>query len=137
MLELSQLSDPKAVEAAIAECLELGRDEFLRKYGFRRARSYFLVSNNHLLDSKAILGVAFRYQFGMPLGPADFSGGERSTVRILVELGFRVDKASAWLRALTREAVEQEVRRFDTLGRSAYLDAYGGGEGSGALSQQV
>ena len=76
MAELNRLTDPEAVHSAIAECTNLGRDEFLRRYGYRRARSYFLISDGRVFDSKAILGVAFRYQFGSPLESSDFSGGE-------------------------------------------------------------
>lgn len=35
---LLQLTKPESVEAAISEYVELGRDEFLRKYGYQRAR---------------------------------------------------------------------------------------------------
>ena len=51
------LNESESVEGAIEECERLGRDEFLRKYGFRRARKYFLLANGHLYDSKAIWGV--------------------------------------------------------------------------------
>lgn len=73
------------VLGAIAEFDRLGRDSFLERYGFRRARRYFLVHDGEQYDSKAIWGVA------VGLGPADFSGGQEHAVRALRELGFEVE----------------------------------------------
>jgi hypothetical protein len=88
-------SDPiskKAVLAAIAECDRLGRDAFLAKYGFGRARRYFLDHGSREYDSKAIVGVAhgFQYPAKGPLGPHDFSGGDLTVRSKLQQLGFRV-----------------------------------------------
>lgn len=71
---------------------ELGRDAFLRRYGYGKSRD-FLVRNPHtgvLCDSKAIVGVAYGKQFAQagPLAPADFSGGEATVVPKLQSLGF-------------------------------------------------
>ncbi len=85
-----ELTERGAVLSAIAECDTLGREAFLERYGFRRARTYVLVHNGRQYDSKAIVGAAFGYQFGAPLKPTNFSGG-RATVRPKLEsLGFRV-----------------------------------------------
>ena len=48
-----------SVLAAMDEADELGRDAFLSKYGFGRARSYFVVRDGARYDSKAIYGVAY------------------------------------------------------------------------------
>lgn len=48
----------EAVLAAVAEYDELGQDDFLRKYGFYRARSYLLIHDGKAYDSKAIVGAA-------------------------------------------------------------------------------
>ena len=72
-----------AVLKAIEECDRLGRNAFLRKHGYGEARRY---------DSKAIIGVAFGYQYP-DLGPLtrdEFSGGENMVQRKLEELGFEV-----------------------------------------------
>lgn len=53
-----------AVERAISECDKLGRDAFLSKYGFKRARKYLLLENGKEYDSKAIAGVAHGYLQG-------------------------------------------------------------------------
>ena len=55
---LTELSDPKAILAAVAEFDEIGREEFLTKYGFGPSRSYFLLLNGKLYDSKPIMGAA-------------------------------------------------------------------------------
>lgn len=83
----------KAVIDAIAECDRLGRDKFLALYGFKHAELYILRHDGAEYDSKAILGVAHRFQFPArgPLGYKDFAGGKTHAARHLVRLGFEVD----------------------------------------------
>jgi hypothetical protein len=50
-----------AVLAAIEEYDRLGREDFLRRYGFGPARDYRVMFNGGEYDSKAIAGVAHRY----------------------------------------------------------------------------
>src|SRR5438105_2509137 len=79
------------VLAAIAECDRLGQEEFLRQYGFDRARSYLLIHEEKAYDSKAIVGVAHGFLPGQqPLVPRQFSGGEATVGRLLRRLGFTV-----------------------------------------------
>ncbi|RKH14335.1 hypothetical protein D7V97_03375 [Corallococcus sp. CA053C] len=96
-MALHELTSRDAVLAAIAKYRELGRDAFLRKYGYLRARRYFLSYDGELFDSKAIVGAAFGIQYPDrgPLTHADFSGGD-ATVRARLEaLGFAMSvKAS-------------------------------------------
>jgi hypothetical protein len=68
----------------------LGQNEFLARYGFGRARAYLLIIDGKAYDSKAILGVAYRYATGQLLGPEDFSGGAVGAARVLRSLGFEV-----------------------------------------------
>ena len=77
-MALSDLT-PTAVEAAIEEYDQLGRDEFLERYGFARARGYFIHHRGRRYDSKAVAGAAhgFLAPDAPALGPKDFSGGER------------------------------------------------------------
>ena len=91
-LSISTLSDPNAVLAAIHEYDELGAEEFLRKYGFGRAKSYRLVHEGRTYDSKAIAGVAVGKQFPDrgPMTSTDFTGGTPVRQK-LVDLGFEVD----------------------------------------------
>lgn len=92
MPDFRDLSERSAVVKAIAEYDDRGRDDFLVHYGFGRARNYFLLHNDHRYDSKAIVGAAYGYQFGTPLGPQDFSGGQATVVPLLTGLGFKVDE---------------------------------------------
>jgi hypothetical protein len=69
---------------------QLGQDEFLGKYGFGRARKYLLVLDGAAYDSKAILGVAYGFATGQPLGPKEFSGGVHGAAGVLARLGFDV-----------------------------------------------
>lgn len=84
------LSSRNAVEAAIAECDQLGREHFLAKYGYRNSRTYALVYKGREYDSKAIAGVAYGKQFGSPMTPREHSGGINYCVPVLQGLGFTV-----------------------------------------------
>ncbi|MCZ4536506.1 DUF3578 domain-containing protein [Gordonia terrae] len=67
----------EAIERAIGEFDELGRDAFLNKYGFGRATHYALVVDGREYDPKAIAGVAhgFDHPDEGPLKNTDFNGG--------------------------------------------------------------
>jgi MoxR-like ATPase len=92
-VSLSELTDRQAVLSAIAEFDDLGRDAFLRKYGFGSARSFWLKHDGKLYDSKAIAGAAFGFQFPGrgPLRAGDFSGGEQTVRPALEKLGFEFE----------------------------------------------
>src|SRR5688572_12248556 len=77
-MSLTDLTSARAVGEAMNEFDELGQEAFLKKYGFGEAREYFVRRNNRLYDSKAIVGVAYGYQFPDrgPLKAANFGGGE-------------------------------------------------------------
>jgi 5-methylcytosine-specific restriction protein A len=94
---LAELTDAEAVRAALAEFDRLGRDRFLRRYGFGRARSYFVVEDGEAYDSKAIAGVAhgFQHPDAGTLDPGDFWEGEETVARRLRELGFTVKRRAS------------------------------------------
>lgn len=89
-----------AVLRAIGEHDELGRERFLSTYGFGRARSYLLVHEGREYDSKAIAGVAHRWDQGRALRPEEFSGGQDHAAAWLKRAGFRVRavKSPEWAR---------------------------------------
>ena len=89
---LSDITSRAAVISAIAEFDQIGREQFLRKYGFGPSRRYFLEHNSGHYDSKAIVGAAYGYQFPSrgPLKNTEFSGGERTVQHVLERLGFTV-----------------------------------------------
>jgi hypothetical protein len=95
---LADLTSRDAVLAAMEEFDKLGRDQFLERYHFRRARDYE-VHGGKRYDSKAIVGAAHGHQHPS-LGPLrwdDFNGGQ-PTIRKLKQLGFdvvRVDRQEA------------------------------------------
>ena len=76
---------------AIEEYDTLGRDRFLKRYGYWPSRRYFLVHGGKLYDSKSIVGAAFGYENPShgPLKWREFNGGSE-TVRCLERLGFAV-----------------------------------------------
>src|SRR6266852_729469 len=84
----------EGVLRAVAEFDRLGRDRFLRKYGFGQAKQYFLTHEGQHYDSKAIAGAAhgFDHSAQGPLRSADFSGGEATVRKRLIELNFRVGR---------------------------------------------
>ena len=90
MPRYSDLTDRSAVHRAIDEFDRLGRDTFLRRYGFGPARVYLLKTRTGSYDSKAIFGVAFGYQHGTPLASSEFSGGKTGAAGRLAELGFTI-----------------------------------------------
>src|SRR5262249_11130921 len=75
-----------------AEFDELGRDAFLNRYKFGKARGYFVLHNGQRYDSKAIAGAAHAYTSdgAAALKASDFSGGEKTVATQLRQLGFTV-----------------------------------------------
>lgn len=92
-MSFSEISDRQAILDSLSEFDRLGRERFLEKYGFGRAKEYYLAFNGKLYDSKAIIGAAHKYQFPErgALKPTEFSGGELTVKRKLEELGFEVE----------------------------------------------
>lgn len=111
----------ESVLAAVQECDKLGREAFLRRYGFRPARDYFLVLNSRQYDSKAIAGAAHGFVVPSvgPLRPSEFSGGEDTAARVLERLGFSVQGPSGPQRTLP-ELNAGEIYTWEELG-SAFL----------------
>lgn len=91
-MSLSDLTSSRAIDQALDEFDRIGREEFLEKYGFGRAREYFLRRGTVLYDSKAIVGAAFGFQHPDkgPLSARDFSGGQATVQAKLEELGFEM-----------------------------------------------
>lgn len=82
----------EAVQRAVAEYDQVGRDEFLKTYGFKPAKGYVLLVDGRAYDSKAIVGVAHKYlPSGRPLHPSEFSGGVEDAAGKLRALGFNVE----------------------------------------------
>ena len=91
-MTLGDVTSRDAVFAAVTEFDQLGRLGFLEKYGFGKARSYFLVHEGGHYDSKAIVGSAHGHQYPDrgPLTHDTFSGGEQTVAALLRGLGFEV-----------------------------------------------
>lgn len=100
------------VDKAVEEYDRLGRDAFLRHYGFGRARRYMLLHGGRHYDSKAIVGAAHGFVPGQqPLSAKDFSGGAEHAVSYLRRLGFTV----------VEELTESAAIRDDLIDRVAQL----------------
>lgn len=85
----------ESVLRAVDEFDGVGRTAFLGKYGFGAARGYYLLNEGHRYDSKAVVGAAHGFATGTALGPGDFSGGDKTVVKLLEGLGFEVERPSA------------------------------------------
>lgn len=85
----------KAVEKAIKKFDKIGRDEFLKEYGFGKAKTCWLVYQGKHYDSKAIVGVAYSFvdRKSGPLTPDDFHGGD-PVLEEFSRLGFEWKKGS-------------------------------------------
>jgi hypothetical protein len=104
-MSLVDLTAP-AVSQAIEEFDRIGRNAFLQKCGFRKARDYLLQQDGRSYDSKAIAGAAHSYLPGRTaLSASDFSGGDATVRRTLEALGFTV----------VRDQTEQRPFPGDTL----------------------
>lgn len=80
----------QSVLNTLAEYDELGRETFLAKYGYSKARTYVLVHEGREYDAKAIAGVAHKWDHERALKPSEFSGGKAYAVTWLERLGFQV-----------------------------------------------
>ena len=69
---------------------DAGQDRFLADHGFGRATAYLLIYGGRSYDSKAILGVAYKFATGLRLRSGDFSGGIYGAASVLRKLGFEV-----------------------------------------------
>ncbi len=92
MATLSDLTDPTAVAAAVAEFAALGRPRFLERYGFAESRTFFVQVDGQLIDSKPLVAAIWKHQFPQrpALRPEDFSGGTDNAGRALRRLGLEV-----------------------------------------------
>jgi len=92
-----QVTSADAITKAIARFDELKRDTFIKLYGFRRSREFFIKHEERYYDSKPIVGLAFALQHKgrAPLRANEFGGGESTVRPVLERLGFvvrRLDK---------------------------------------------
>ena len=91
-MSLSELTSREAVLSAMAECDELGRDAFLAKYGFGRAKKYMVRHAGVDYDIRALAFIAYQFQFPdrEPLSRTRTASGTGSTVPAMERLGFQV-----------------------------------------------
>src|SRR5437868_3991373 len=124
-MALTELTDRAAVLSAMQEYDAVGQAAFLEKYGYAPAHRFRLVHNGKSYDSKAIVGVAFGYQFPErgPLRHSEFSDGEAIVVPLLERLGFQVQAidGEAGPIEMTTTARDIELIR-QSRGKSRYTD---------------
>lgn len=89
---IGNLTDRSAIEKALEEFLEIGREAFLAKHKFGASTDYFVTENGYLFDAKAIAGVALNIQYPHlePVTHDDFSGGVQGANAALKKLGFTI-----------------------------------------------
>lgn len=80
-----------AIDAALDEFDAIGREAFLELYGYRQARSYFLIRGGKEYDSKAIVGAAHgKLPGGAALTPQELNGGHNGAAMALKRMGYNV-----------------------------------------------
>ena len=108
--QYKQLLSRRAVLQAVDE---YGRDEagFLERHGYGEADTYVMRHEGRLYASKAIVGVAYGYQYPElgALTHDQFSGGKAGAARHLSMLGFEVDGITKDPDDWTLEEVEVAV----------------------------
>ena len=113
-----------SVLQAIEEYDELGRAQFLRKYGFGKAKTTWLIHREHSYDSKAVMGVARGYarpDLG-PLAWNEFHGGDPVRNR-LSSLGFTVEQERANVPFPQPQIVSPDAASDEVFDPSNVLDA--------------
>lgn len=82
----------KRVDSKIAEFDAIGRDAFLSKYCWEKARSFFILAGGKHYDSKAVLGAARGIKCGPSAERSALNGGSSGAVKVLRRLGYVVEK---------------------------------------------
>lgn len=117
--QYKQLLSRRAVLQAVDE---YSRDEpgFLERYGYGEADTYIMRHDGRHYASKAIVGVAYGYQYPEqgPLTHDQFSGGKAGAARHLSMLGFEVDGISKDPEDWTLEEVQVAVSEYFRLYRA-------------------
>lgn len=123
--QYKQLLSRRAVLQAVDE---YGRDEagFLERYGYGEADTYFLRHNGRPYASKAIVGVAYGYQYPEhgPLRHDQFSGGKAGAARHLSMLGFDVEGIAKDPDDWTLDEVQVAVSEYFRLYRAQIDGSY-------------
>ncbi len=52
--------DVQAMRTAIAEFNELGREQFLKRYGLFRSSKFYLIFNQRIYDTKVLVAAAYQ-----------------------------------------------------------------------------
>lgn len=89
----NEITSRDSVLRAIKEFDELGREAFLRRYGFGRAARYAVEHEGSSYDAKALLGAAHGFQFPEkgPLQSSEIPSSDRAVRGTLTKLGFTVN----------------------------------------------
>jgi predicted HNH restriction endonuclease len=115
---LSEIKNKESILSAISEYDKIGGYAFLNRYGFDPSLKYFLYYNNKLYDSKAIVGVSYRYEYPTEeyLSSNEFSGGQDTVVALLKNLEFTVLEKSITtacylaLKKINKESSIEEIK---------------------------
>jgi len=122
-MPLSEVTTRKAIIAALTEYDNLGDEIFLSQYGFGAAKNYFLVYDGKKYPSKAIVGVARKYDCPEkgPMLSSEFVGGKPVQAK-LESLGFTVKVRGAGEAGIrtsinkTNQKVKPTIQRWDKKG---------------------
>ncbi len=77
---------------AIREYDRVGPEQFFSEHGFAPTTTYELVVDKRRHPPKALLGAAYEFATGQRLKSGDFEGDKTGAVKVLIGLGFRIEK---------------------------------------------
>ena len=123
------------VESSMNECDDLGLENFLKIYGFKKSRRWIVRDNTeNLYPPKAVIASAIqRLEDGNLLDSSSFfkGQGEAESFANMEQLGFMLtsspqeDRVSnAFFDQLSRDDILAAMEEYDTLGVSAFHDKY-------------
>ena len=89
-IQWDKVTRPDVVRA-IEEYDRLGPERFFSTHGFAPTTTYDLVRDERRYPPKAILGTAYEFATGQRLASGDFEGGKSGAIKVLGELGFKIE----------------------------------------------
>lgn len=115
---LALLTQPAAVNAAIAEYKQLGRSKFLEKYGHKKSPRFLIFDGTNHFDSRAVAGVAVGYQHPHlgPLSEEHIADDDQAVANKLTSLGFKIVEQGHGVEWTAEENAAIVTAYFDMLG---------------------
>ena len=135
-MPLVDIQNRSSILSAFNEFDAIGREAFLKIYGFQKSRKYFLFHDGHLYDSKPIVAATHGFEFPElgPLTSTEFSGGGDTLRRMLRGLGFSLE---TWPSANAESNAHQLERAAQNVQETVPFDPIGIEDGRNRIFRQI